>query len=59
MGKTLFVLGTTGPVAGILQVSTFQLEALHLIMGGKRKQNKCTPTWECVYRLLVILTLNT
>ena len=58
MGKTQFVLGTAGPTAGILQVSTFQLEASRPIMGGKRKRNRFTSAWECVYRLLVILTLH-
>lgn len=55
--KTQFVLGTTGSMAGILQVSTFQLEALHLVMGGKGKQKRLISTWECVYRLIVSLTL--
>lgn len=58
IGKTQFVLGTAGSTAGILQVSTFQLEALHPIMGGKRKQKRLTSTWECVYRLLVSLTIH-
>lgn len=31
MGKTQFVWGTTGPAAGILQVSTFQLQGLRLV----------------------------
>lgn len=44
MGKTQFGLGTTGSMAGILQVSTFQLEALYLIMGGKRKQKRLIST---------------
>lgn len=47
------------PTAGILQVSTFQLEASRPIMGGKRKRNRFTSAWECVYRLLLILTLQT
>lgn len=58
VGKTQVVLGTAGRTAGILQVSTFQLQALHPIMGGKRKQNRITSRWECVYRLLVIFTLH-
>lgn len=39
-GKTQFVLGTAGSTAGILKVSKFQLEALHPIMVGKRKQKR-------------------
>lgn len=40
MGKTQFMLGTTGPTAGILQVSTFQMEDLWSTLGGKRKQSR-------------------
>lgn len=58
VGKTRFVLGTAGPTAGILQVSTFQLEALHPIMGGKRKLNRFTSAQECVDRLLDVLALS-
>lgn len=54
MGKTQFGLGTTGSMAGILQVSTFQLEALYLIMGGKRKQKRLISTWECIYSWLLL-----